>query len=73
MAQLKAYNVIPLHLECAKTKQNKRKTNDNNNNNNKTRTKKKKKKRWNAKILITRPYWHYSYRNYNMFHFVAHA
>ena len=25
MAQLKAYNVIPLHLECAKTKQNKRK------------------------------------------------
>ena len=27
MAQLKAYNVIPLHLECAKTKQNKRKTN----------------------------------------------
>ena len=45
MAQLKAYNVIPLHLECAKTKQNKRKTNDNNNNNNKTRTKKKKKKK----------------------------
>ena len=25
MAQLKAYNVIPLHLECAKTKQKKRK------------------------------------------------
>ena len=25
MAQLKAYNVIPLHLECAKTKQNKTK------------------------------------------------
>ena len=25
MAQLKAYNVMPLHLECAKTKQKKRK------------------------------------------------
>ena len=49
MAQLKAYNVIPLHLECAKTKQKKKQTN---NNNNKTITKKKK---WNAKILITRP------------------
>ena len=39
MTQLKAYNVIPLHLECAKTKQNKTKTN--NNNNNKTNQKKK--------------------------------
>ena len=36
MAQLKAYNVIPLHLNCAKAKQ-KKKTN---NNNNKTITKK---------------------------------
>ena len=26
MAQLKAYNVIPLHLECAKTKQKKKQT-----------------------------------------------
>ena len=40
MTQLKAYNAIPLHLECAKTKQNKTETN---NNNNKTITKKKVK------------------------------
>ena len=33
MAQLKAYNVIPLHLECAKTKQKKKQANNNNNNN----------------------------------------
>ena len=26
MAQLKSYNVIPLHLECAKTKQKKKQT-----------------------------------------------
>ena len=26
MVQLKAYNVIPLHLECAKTKQKKKQT-----------------------------------------------
>ena len=39
MAQLKPYNVIPLHLECAKTKQNKRK-NKQQQQNNKTITKK---------------------------------
>ena len=49
MAQLKAYNVIPLHLECAKTKQKKKKTNKQQQQN------KTKKKKWNAKILITRP------------------
>ena len=49
MAQLKAYNVIPLHLECAKTKQKKRKNKQQQQNYN------QKKKKLNAKILITRP------------------
>ena len=72
MAQLKAYNVIPLHLECAKTKQNK--TKQKKNKQQQQQQNYNQKKKWNAKILITRrTILHYSYRNYNMFHSVAHA
>ena len=45
MAQLKAYNVIPLHLECAKTKQKKKQTNKQQQQQNYNQKKKKKKKK----------------------------
>ena len=44
MAQLKAYNAIPLHLECAKTKQKKKQTNKQQQQQNYNQKKKKKVK-----------------------------